>query len=249
MQGVDTVLHLAAIAGVSSYYAESLATLQVNILGTANVLEAASQASVRMVVYFSSSETFGAQALWVDESASHGIGPVADPRWVYATSKLAGEHFTMRYAETYGFDCAIVRPFNIYGPRQVGEGAISNFCRAAARGEPLTVYGDGSAIRAWCYISDMVDAVLAILHTPAASGHAFNIGNPHEVETTLGLARRVTRLVPGLTIQQQPVTRAEVRARIPVIDKARQLLNYEPKIDLDEGLRQTLAWFEQEGNA
>jgi nucleoside-diphosphate-sugar epimerase len=78
----------------------------------------------------------------------------------------------------------VVRPFNIYGPRQVGEGAISNFCRAAARGEPLVIQGDGSAIRAWCFIDDFVDAIVRILETDASAGRVFNIGNPAEIETT-----------------------------------------------------------------
>src|SRR5262249_17785126 len=128
--GVDAVLHLAAIAGVSSYYEESLKTLQVNVLGTVNVLEESARASVRSFVHFSTSEVFGANALWVREEDDCGLGPPSDRRWAYATSKLAGEHFCLRYAERYGFDGICVRPFNIYGPRQTGEGAISNFLRA-----------------------------------------------------------------------------------------------------------------------
>lgn len=246
MRGADTVIHLAAIAGVSSYYEESLRTLQVNILGTVNILEAAAKNGVQKFIHFSTSEVFGPDALWVEETSPHGIGPVSDRRWVYATSKLAGEHFTLRYGEKYQFASTVVRPFNVYGPRQTGEGAISNFCRAAVCGKPLTVYGDGSALRAWCYVSDLVDAVEAILRTPASAGEVFNIGNPREVETTLGLARRVVRLMPGAVVESKLVSRAEVRARIPSIEKARQRLGFEPKIDLDEGLKHTLEWFRQE---
>ena len=246
LKGVDTVIHLAAVAGVSSYYEESLRTLQVNILGTAGLLEEVARQGVQRFIHFSTSEVFGPDALWVEENSPHGIGPVSDRRWVYATSKLAGEHFTLRFAEKYGFRASIVRPFNIYGPRQTGEGAISNFCHAAINGRPLTVYGDGAAIRAWCYVSDLVDAVQAILGTPAAEGEVFNIGNPHESETTLGLARHVARLAPDATIRFQAVTRAEVRARVPNIEKARRLLGYEPKVDLIEGLSRTLEWFRKE---
>jgi UDP-glucose 4-epimerase len=246
LDGVDIVIHLAAIAGVTSYYEESLRTLQVNILGTAGLLEEAARQKVSRFVHFSTSEVFGPDALWVDEESPHGIGPVSDRRWVYATSKLAGEHFTLRYAEKYGFSATAVRPFNIYGPRQTGEGAISNFCRAAISGKPLTVYGDGAAIRAWCYVSDMVKAVEAILRTPEAAGQVFNIGNPREAETTLGLARHIVRLSPGSAIQFQGVTRAEVRARVPNIEKARRVLGYEPQVDLIEGLSKTLDWFRKE---
>ncbi len=241
--GVDTVIHLAAIAGVSSYYTESLRTLQVNILGTVNALEAAVRHKVARFIDFSTSEVFGPDAMWVTELSHHGIGPVSERRWVYATSKLASEHFTLRFGEQHGFAATVVRPFNIYGPRQVGEGAISNFCRAVVRGEPLTVYGDGSPIRAWCYVSDLVNAIDLILRTPESAGEVFNIGNPTEIETTLGLARRIARLAPGAEIRFQDVSRSEVRARVPSIDKARRVLGYCPRVDLEEGLAATLDWF------
>ena len=247
LRGVDTVIHLAAIAGVSSYYNESLLTLRVNILGTVNVLDAAVKNKVKRFIHFSTSEVFGPDALWVQETSPLGIGPVSDRRWVYATSKLAGEHFALRYAEEHHSWATVVRPFNIYGPRQSGEGAIGNFCRAAITGQPLTVYGDGSAIRAWCYVSDLVDAVASILHTPDSAGQVFNLGNPREVETTLGLARRIAAIVPGATIRMQDMERAEVRARVPSIDRARKMLGFEPKVDLEQGLRSTLEWFRQAG--
>ncbi|WP_341486499.1 NAD-dependent epimerase/dehydratase family protein [Pararhizobium sp. A13] len=241
---VDVVVHLAAIAGVNSYYEESLRTLQVNILGTVNLLEASARRGVSQFIDFSTSEVFGPDAMWVTEESPHGIGPVSDRRWVYAASKLASEHFTLRYGEQYGFSCTCVRPFNIYGPRQTGEGAIGNFLRAALVGEPLNVYNDGSPIRAWCYVTDIVEAIAAIIARPeAAVGQSFNIGNPREIETTLGLARRIARLVPGTEICHVRMERAEVRARVPSIEKAQRMLGFEPKIDLDEGLRRTLEWF------
>ncbi|MDR0358285.1 MAG: NAD-dependent epimerase/dehydratase family protein [bacterium] len=249
--GVDAVVHLAAIAGVSSYYGEPLRTLQVNVMGTVNVLEAVARQRVGRVVYLSTSEVFGTHALWVDEDSPHGIGPVTDRRWVYATSKLAGEHFVLRAGEQHGFAATVLRPFNVYGPRQTGEGAISNFCRAAVRGEPLRVYGDGSAIRAWCYVDDAVDAIEAALDASAAGGEVFNMGNPREVETTMGLARRVSDVaescgLPRPEIAVCDVRQAEVRARVPNIDRAREKLRFDPRISLAEGLRRTLAWFRDE---
>lgn len=244
-RGAHTVIHLAAIAGVSSYYKMPLKTLQVNVLGTVNVLNEAIRAGVKRVIHFSTSEVFGPDALWVNEESPHGIGPVSDRRWVYATSKLAGEHFVLRFGEEHGFGATVIRPFNVYGPRQVGEGAISNFCRAAARGEPLVVYGEGTAIRAWCYISDLVEAVELVLGSPSAAGQVFNIGNPSEAETTLGLARRIARQAPGAEIVRKEVKRSEVRARIPDIGKARKLLGFSPRVDLDEGIEKTLAWFRE----
>lgn len=245
VRGANVVVHLAAIAGVSSYYSESLNTLQTNILGTVNMLEQASQAGVGLFIHFSTSEVYGPDALWVDELTPHGIGPVSDKRWVYATSKLAGEHFTLRYGEKHGFDCAVIRPFNVYGPRQVGEGAISNFCRNVATGKPMQIYGDGSAIRAWCYVDDLVDAVVSVMKNPPKEERVFNIGNPREVETTLGLARRLTRIDSAATYDHQEGVHSEVRARVPNIDRARKILSFEPKVDLDEGLKRTLAWFKE----
>ncbi|MBI5368974.1 MAG: NAD-dependent epimerase/dehydratase family protein [Planctomycetes bacterium] len=249
-EGVDVVLHLAAIAGVSSYYSESLATLRVNILGTANVCAEAARRRVAQLVHFSTSEIFGPDANGVDEESPARIGPVSERRWVYATSKLAGEHFALRTGESAGLRAVVVRPFNVYGPRQTGEGAISNFCAAVVAGKPLTVYGDGSPVRAWCYVDDFVAAVLAILDRPdATTGQAFNLGNPDAVETTLGLARRVQRLAHGAELRFEEVARAEVRARVPVIERARRVLGWTPQIDLDEGLRRTLAWYRSRGRA
>lgn len=245
LQGVDTVIHLAAIAGVSSYYSESLRTLQVNILGTAGLLEACGRQKIGRFIHFSTSEVFGPNALNVHEESGYNIGPVSDRRWVYATSKLAGEQLTLRSGEQYGFAATVVRPFNVYGPRQTGEGAIANFCSAAIAGKPLEVYGDGTPLRAWCYVSDFIDAIVAILDRPSTAGMSFNLGNPTEVETTLGLARRFVRLVPGAAIEWKKVERAEVQARVPNIRHAEAVLDFSPKVGLDDGIVHTLNWFRE----
>jgi nucleoside-diphosphate-sugar epimerase len=242
VRGADAVFHLAAIAGVSSYYNEPEATLRVNIEGTANVVDAVVATGVGRLVYLSTSEVHGPEAHDVHEESPCAIGPSSDRRWVYATSKLAGEHLVLRGGETHGFAATVLRPFNVYGPRQTGEGAIRNFCVAAARGESPVVYGDGSAVRAWCYVDDFVDAVLLALDSPAAAGQVFNIGNPAATADTTELARMVTELVPGLEIASQAVTRAEVAYRTPVIEKARELLGFAPRVSLRTGLERTLEW-------
>jgi nucleoside-diphosphate-sugar epimerase len=242
VQGADAVLHLAAIAGVSSYYSEPETTLRVNIEGTANVVDAVVASGVGTLLYLSTSEVHGPEAHDVDEESPCAIGPSSDRRWVYATSKLAGEHLVLRGGETHGFAATVLRPFNVYGPRQTGEGAIRNFCLAATSGENLVVYGDGRAVRAWCYVDDFVDAVLLALGNPAAAGQVFNIGNPAASVDTNELARQVASLVPGVGVESQTVSRAEVAYRTPAIAKARELLGFDPAISLRQGLERTLDW-------
>ena len=121
------------------------------------------------------------------------LGAVGEARWTYAVAKLATEHLAMTYHRQYGFPAVGIRPFNIYGPRQVGEGAVHHFIVRALKGEPLTVHNDGSQIRAWCYIDDIVDAVERVLVDDRAVGHSFNIGNPRSTVTIYNLAREIIR--------------------------------------------------------
>ncbi|HEU4905877.1 MAG TPA: NAD-dependent epimerase/dehydratase family protein [Solirubrobacterales bacterium] len=242
VRGADAVFHLAAIAGVSSYYREPETTLRVNIDGTAGIVDAVVAAGVERLVYLSTSEVHGPEAHDVDEESPCAIGPSSDPRWVYATSKLAGEHLVLRGGDAHGFAATVLRPFNVYGPRQTGEGAIRNFCLAATGGEPLVVYGDGSAVRAWCYVDDFVDATLLALGNEKATGQVFNIGNPAAAVDTNELAAMVAALEPEARVEPGSVSRAEVAYRTPVIAKARRLLGFEPTVSLASGLERTLAW-------
>ena len=242
VKNADAVFHLAAIAGVSSYYAEPEATLRVNIDGTAAVVDAVVAAEVPRLVYLSTSEVHGPDAHDVDEESPCAIGPSSDRRWVYATSKLAGEHLVLRAGESHGFAATVLRPFNVYGPRQIGEGAIRNFCVAAVTGVPLEVYGDGSAVRAWCYVEDFVAAAVSTLITPAAVGQVFNIGNPDAAIDINTLAELIVSMVPGSEVRPGTVNHAEVPFRRPVIEKARKILAFEPRIGLEEGLRRTIEW-------
>jgi len=242
VRGADAVFHLAAIAGVSSYYEEPETTLRVNIDGTAGIVDAVVAAGVGRLVYLSTSEVHGPNADDVDERSPCAIGPSSERRWVYATSKLAGEHLVLRGGEAHGFAATVLRPFNVYGPRQTGEGAIRNFCLAAVRGEPLVVYGDGSAVRAWCYVDDFVDAALRALEAEEAIGQVFNVGNPSARVDTNELAALVAGLAPPSRVEPGSVSRAEVAYRTPAIAKARRLLGFEPRVGLAEGLERTVAW-------
>nr|HPJ71720.1 GDP-mannose 4,6-dehydratase [bacterium] len=134
----------------------------------------------------------------------------------------------------------------VYGPYQVGEGAIQRFCLAALAGEPLWINGDGSQIRAWCYIDDFVRGVLLCLEKPAALGEVFNIGNHTAAVTILDLAERIIRLAgSSSTVNHRDELGADVALRIPSTRKARELLGFVPEIKLDEGLRRTIDWYRE----
>src|SRR5262249_39752391 len=152
----------------------------------------------------------------------------------------------LRYGEIYGIKPTIIRPFNIYGPRDTGEGAISNFARRLVRGEPLEVYGDGSDVRAWCHVSDLVNAIDLLLERETSYGRVFNIGNPSARLTTAELAEAMITEYGRGEIRKLPLTYSPIPMRSPDISLARSLLGFEPKIDIAEGLKQTLEWFKRE---
>jgi nucleoside-diphosphate-sugar epimerase len=249
--GVAYVVHLAAIAGVDSVLRMPVTTMEVNIIGTINVLQAAREcANLKRFVDFSTSEVFGVYAYKVREGDITSLGAVGEARWTYAVSKLATEHLAHNYYRQYGMPTLSIRPFNIYGPGQVGEGAIHRFIVQALRGEDITIHNDGSQIRAWCYVDDIVDGILATLERPEAIGQAFNIGNPRSVVTIHHLAHQVARLSSSRSnIVHIEFNHPDVELRIPDISKARALLGFEPKVDLEEGLLRTIEWYRRSARA
>jgi nucleoside-diphosphate-sugar epimerase len=251
MQGCQLVVHLAAIAGVDTVMKMPVTTMKVNIIGTYNVLEAALQESqIERLIDFSTSEVFGTYAYKVKEGDVTTLGAVGEARWTYAVSKLATEHLAHNYYKQYGLPALSIRPFNIYGPGQVGEGAIHRFIVRALRNEDLEIHNDGSQIRAWCYVDDILDGILLCLENRQAVGQAFNIGNPRSVCTVYDLARHIVRLGESeskLVFVDWPY--ADVELRIPNVDKARDLLEYEPKVDLEDGLLRTIEWYRRKAAA
>lgn len=247
MDGVDIVIHLAAIAGVSRYYSESLNTLKVNIVGTLNVLEIAAENNVRQFIDVSTSEVYGPEAKNVSENSRHNLGPVYEKRWVYAVSKLASEHFTLSFASEKNLNTCCVRPFNIFGPGQTGEGAIRNFAINALKKNEIEVYGKGDDIRAWCYIDDFIEAMILILKNPEVTkGKIYNIGNPDNSLTTMELARLFKDHFDGLTIVKKESGHAPIPVRIPNIDSIRDDLNFHPKVNMQEGLKNSIAWYREQ---
>lgn len=242
MKDSQIVIHLAAIAGVDVVMKNSVKTLTVNVIGTYNVLEAAKTLpNLERFVDFSTSEVYGAHVYKADELHQTSQGAVGEARWTYAVSKLVGEHFSHAYCYEYGIPAVAIRPFNIYGPGQVGGGAIKAFVLKAIKNENLIVHGDGSQIRAWCYIDDLVDGTLLTLVKPEAIGQSFNLGNPRSTITIYNLACEVIRL-SGATSQIEfaPLGYVDIEIRVPNIDKARNILGYEPKVELQEGILRTL---------
>jgi UDP-glucose 4-epimerase len=199
------------------------------------------------VVCFSTSEVFGQLAFRSEETAPAVLGAAGEGRWTYAVSKLAEEHLAHSYYKELDLPMVVVRPFNIYGPGQIGEGAIHAFVKRALQDEDIEIHGDGTQIRAWCYVDDMVDGVLLCLTRKEAVGESFNIGNSRAVVTIFGLANTIVRVL-GSRSQIRFTRRdyADVELRIPKVDKARRLLNFEARVDLEEGLKRTADWYRQQ---
>jgi UDP-glucose 4-epimerase len=246
VRGATHIVHCAGIAGVDTVLESPVRTMRVNVIGTYNVLEAgvATKGTLERIVDFSTSEVFGQRAFNVQEGHVTTIGSVGEARWTYAVSKLAGEHMAHAYHSELGIPTVSVRPFNVYGPGQIGGGAIRAFIEDALAGRNLTIHGDGSQIRAWCYVDDMVEGTLLALEHPAAVGESFNVGNARSAVTIHDLATRIKRLTdcPG-EIVFQPLHYTDVELRIPNIQKAKTLLGFEAKVELDDGLARTIAWY------
>ncbi len=245
-RGATHIVHCAAIAGVDTVLQSPVRTMRVNMIGTYNVLEAAVATldTLERLIDFSTSEVFGTHAYNVNEGQVSTIGSVGEARWTYAVSKLAGEHMAHAYHDELGVPAVTVRPFNVFGPGQIGGGAIRAFIEAALAGRDLVVRGDGSQIRAWCYVDDMVEAVLACLEHPNAVGQSFNIGNPRSAVTIFDLAQRIKRITgcPG-EIVFAPLDYVDVELRIPNVTKARESIGFEATVELDDGLERTIAWY------
>jgi dTDP-glucose 4,6-dehydratase len=239
---VDAVLHFASPASPPDYLKFPIQTLKVGSLGTHNALGLALAKKAKFLLA-STSECYGdPQVSPQPESYWGHVNPIG-PRGVYDEAKRFAEAMTMAYHRYHGVDTRIVRIFNTYGPRmRLNDGrALPNFLYQALNGEPITVYGDGKQTRSFCYVSDLIEGIYRLLesneHEPT------NIGNPQEI-TILEFAERVRSLVGATApIVFRPLPQDDPKQRCPDISKARRILNWEPQISLDEGLRLTLDYF------
>lgn len=245
MKGADIVVHAAGIAGIDTVIKDPVRTMSVNMIGTANALEAAKVNGVsERFIDFSTSEIFGSHAFKSTEEDTAVSGSVGEARWVYAVSKLAGEHLAHAYYKQYQLPVVTVRPFNVYGPGQTGEGALQIFIKKALKNEDIFIYGDGTAIRAWCYVTDFVDCLIRCIEDPKAIGESFNLGNQRTVITTLGLAEAVCRVLKSDSkIYYKDALSADIEMRIPSVKKTKEVLGFEAKVDLEEGILLTAEYF------
>lgn len=246
MKGADIVVHAAGIAGIDTVIKNPVKTMQVNMIGTANALEAAKINNIPdRFIDFSTSEVFGSMAFRSSEDSPTVAGSAGEARWTYAVSKLSGEHLAHAYYRQYHLPVVTVRPFNVYGPGQTGEGALQIFIKRALRGETIHIDGDGSQIRAWCYVDDFVDCLTRCIELPNAIGESFNIGNSRAVITILGLAQTVCRVLKSNSkIVHDPPLSADIALRIPHVEKADKILGFKAKVDLEEGIQKTAKWIE-----
>lgn len=246
MKHSNIVIHMAAVIGVPTVIKDPIGTLKTNTVGTFNVLESVMGVDgLERLINFSTSEVYGEYAYKLGEGELTSLGAVGEGRWTYAISKLAGEHAALSYYKQFGLPVVSIRPFNIYGPRR-GEAAIYLFISQALKNEDVEIHGDGDQIRSWCFVDDFIDGILLCIDKKEAIGAVLNIGNPRGTITVLSLAQMIIHLCESKSrIKFVPKPYADIKLRIPSIDKARKLLGYEPKVDLEEGLKRTIEYYRQ----
>lgn len=240
---LDGVLHFASPASPVDYLEKPIQTLKVGSLGTHNALGVAMAKGARFLMA-STSEVYGDPLVHPQPESYWGnVNPVG-PRGVYDEAKRFSEAITMAYHRFHGVETRIVRIFNTYGPRmRPGDGrVVSNFIVQALRGDPLSVYGDGSQTRSFCYVDDLVDGIYRLFRSDRAE--PTNVGNPTEF-TVRELAEQVLRMTGSASaIDWLPLPQDDPKVRQPDITIAREVLGWEPRVPLEEGLRRTIPYFE-----
>jgi dTDP-glucose 4,6-dehydratase len=242
---VAYVLHFASPASPPDYLKHPIATMMVGSIGTQNALELALRKKAKFFMA-STSECYGDPEMSPQKEEYWGNVNSVGPRAVYDEAKRFSEAMTMAYHRHHGVDTRIVRIFNTYGPRmRLNDGrALPNFVFQALSGQALTIYGDGKQTRSFCYVDDLIDGIYKLMlsdeHMPV------NIGNPQEI-TILEFAERIRKHFDNVPqIIFEPLPQDDPKRRCPDISKAKRILKWEPKINLEEGLKRTLAYFKQE---
>jgi nucleoside-diphosphate-sugar epimerase len=243
---VDFIFHLASPASVADYLSLPIETLRVNSTGTWRMLDLARECGARFL-FTSTSEIYGDPLVHPQPESYWGNVNPNGPRACYDESKRFGEALTLEYWRTNGVDARIVRIFNTYGPHSRPDDGriVPNFIMQALRSEPITIYGDGSQTRSFCYVSDLVEGIVAAMFTPDTRGEVFNLGNPDEY-TVLEFAQVIARQIgsdAGFVYRPLPVD--DPSRRRPDISKAKAMLGWEPKVGLPEGIDRTVEWFRE----
>lgn len=245
------IFHLASRASPDDIQANPIETLRANSIGTFNALEIAKKHKA-IFLFTSTSEIYGdAKVIPTPESYWGNVNPIG-PRSPYDEGKRFSEALCKAYEKKQGLDVRIVRIFNTYGPRLRPEGiygrAVSRFMTQAIEGKDETVYGDGSQTRSFCYVTDTIIGILSAMTNDKAYGEIFNIGNSVEI-SILELAKKIKALAKNDSkITFHPLPPDDPRRRCPDISKAKRLLNWQPEVSLDEGLRRTISWFQKNRN-
>jgi nucleoside-diphosphate-sugar epimerase len=241
---VDVVAHLASPASPVDYSRLAVETMLANSLGTFRLLELARKNRARFLLA-STSEVYGDPLEEPQGEEYFGnVNPIG-PRSCYDESKRFAEAMTFTYRRIYGLKMVVLRIFNTFGPRMRREDGrvVPNFIQQALAGEPLTVYGDGTQTRSFCYVDDLVEGIYRALQSDEAIGQVINLGNDGEM-TILELAERVKKITGSASeLTFLPLPQDDPRRRRPRLDKAKAILGWEPKVTLEEGLKRVVEWF------
>ena len=254
VQWSDQVYHLAAAVGVRLIVEEPIRTIETNIFGTDLVLKMTNRHRKKTFIA-STSEVYGKQAQdALQEDDNMVYGPTIKSRWSYACSKAVDEFLALAYYKKSGLPVVIGRLFNTVGPRQTGQYGmvLPTFVRQALAGEPITVYGDGSQARSFCYVSDVVGAMTALMEHPEAAGEIFNIGNDEEVRirNLAELVKKKTNSVSEVVLVPYDVAYEpgfeDMQRRCPSLKKIQKLIGYKPRVDLDGILDRVISHMREE---
>lgn len=251
----DIIYHLGAVVGVKHYVEDPLKVIDVNVLGTHNILEAARRNDVERFILGSTSEIYGKNVkVPLSEDDDRILGPTSIDRWCYSTSKALDEHICLGYQHKYGMKTTILRYFNVYGPKQDCSdygGVVSIFVRRVLNGEAPQIHGDGKQTRAFAYVDDIVEGTILAGQKRAAIGGIFNLGSSEET-SIIELAHLAIRLADKEG-QMEPIfiphedfygfSYEDIKRRVPDTSRALHHLGYRTNVELREGLKRTLDWY------